>query len=49
MANKHRVEFDGLIFKRTSAGRKYTHLVVAPMSLAEAIQYAEQSPALAGK
>lgn len=41
--NKHRVEYDGLVFSRNSKSRKYSHVVLRPSSLAGALNNAEAS------
>jgi hypothetical protein len=43
MATKHKAEHDGITFTRTSAGRVYSHLVLRPTSLADALADAESS------
>lgn len=42
MANKHRVEHDGQVFKRTSANRIYRYVVLGPVSLAHNLARAEK-------
>jgi hypothetical protein len=43
MANRHRVEHDGQVFTRNSAGRVYRYAVLGPVSLADNLARAEKS------